>query len=169
MFDFALFMVFPALVAFAGASDFVTMTIPNRLCLLLAAAFFPVAGLAGLGAAGIALNASCAMAALALAFALFSFGWIGGGDAKLFAAAALWFGWEQIAAYATAAAIAGGVLSLSYLALRLMPAGPALYLGARIRSIGQPEIPYGIALAGAALALYPHCAWVSGLLRPSVS
>jgi prepilin peptidase CpaA len=164
MSDFVLFMVFPALIAFAGASDFLTMTITNRLCLAIAAAFFPVAALAGLGAAGIALHAACGLAALALAFALFSAGWIGGGDAKLFAAAALWLGWESIAAYAAATAIAGGALSLLYLALRLLPAGATAYFSAYVRSIGQRDIPYGIALTAAALVLYPHCAWVRGLL-----
>lgn len=165
MLDYALFMVFPALMAYAGASDFLTMTISNRLCLLIVAAFFPVAAVAGLGAEGLAFHASCGLAALALGVVLFSRGWIGGGDAKLFAAAALWFGWEQIASYAAATAIAGGILSLVFLALRVMPAAAAHYLGARIRSFGQPDIPYGIALAGTALVLYPQSPLAGVLLR----
>jgi len=165
MLDYALFMVFPALMAYAGASDFLTMTISNRLCLLIAAAFFPVAGFAGLGVEGIALHASCGLAALALGVVFFSRGWIGGGDAKLFAAAAAWFGWEQIVSYATATAIAGGILTLAFLVLRAMPAGAAHYLGTRIRCFGQPDIPYGIALAGTALVLYPQSPLAGVFLR----
>lgn len=163
MFDFALFMVFPALMAFAGASDFLTMTISNRLCLTAAAVFFPVAALAGLGGGEIALHASCGLAALGLGIVLFSFGWAGGGDAKLFAVAALWFGWDQIAVYSGIAAIAGGALALLYLIVRVFPAGVPFWPGMRLRNACRTEIPYGIALAAAALALYPHSVWVKAL------
>ena len=39
MADIALLTIFPALMAYAAASDLVTMTIPNRLSLTLIAAF----------------------------------------------------------------------------------------------------------------------------------
>ena len=78
--------IFPGAMALAAASDFFTMTIPNRLVLALASGFFVMAPLVGLGWSDIELHMALALAALAFAFALFYFGWIGGGDAKLFAA-----------------------------------------------------------------------------------
>jgi prepilin peptidase CpaA len=156
----ALFMTFPALMVFAASYDAVSMTISNRLCLLVAAAFFPVAASAGLGLLDMALNLSCAAAMLAAGFALFAAGWIGGGDAKLFAAAALWFGWSGIAEYALAVAVFGGVLSLAVLLIvraSLHVPFAALWLPER------PELPYGVALAAGALAAYPHLTWMATL------
>ena len=39
MIEAALLVIFPTLVAFAGASDLFTMTIPNRVSLLLVASY----------------------------------------------------------------------------------------------------------------------------------
>ena len=96
MIQTALLLVFPALMAYAAASDLFTMTIPNRA---LAA---PGGGLRGLRArsaghagARILLHLAAGAAVLAVAFALFAFGWIGGGDAKLAAATALWLGFDH--------------------------------------------------------------------------
>src|SRR3954463_9940207 len=92
----ALLLVFPALMAYAAASDLLTMTIPNRLSLALVAAFavFAVAG--GLSAHAALLHVGAGAAVLALTFALFGFGWIGGGDAKLAAATGLWLGLDTL-------------------------------------------------------------------------
>ena len=83
--DILILTIFPGAMALAAASDFFTMTIPNRLVLALASGFFVMAPLVGLGWSDIELHMGLGLAALAFAFALFSFGWIGGGDAKLFA------------------------------------------------------------------------------------
>ena len=61
------------------------------------------------------------IAALLLAFGCFAMGWIGGDDAKLFAATALWMGPELIFAYALTAALIGGALTLLILFWRGMP------------------------------------------------
>ena len=66
-------------------------------------------------------------AVLALTFALFGFGWIGGGDAKLAAATALWLGFDTLMEYFLVASIAGGGLTLAILALRKLPL-PAIAL-----------------------------------------
>ena len=79
-------------MAFAAATDLFTMTVPNRLALALVACFFVLAPMVGLGWTDIGLHVALALAALAVTFVLFSFGWIGGGDAKLFAATCLWLG-----------------------------------------------------------------------------
>ncbi len=157
-----LFLSFPALMAFAASYDCLSMRISNGLCLIVAAAFFPAALAAGLSAADIALHASCALAMLAAGFVLFARGWIGGGDVKLFAAAALWFGWADIAAFALTVSIAGGVLALALTAmqgLRLRFCFPAW-----LAAFPGRELPYGLALAAGALLVYPHSAWAALLL-----
>ena len=58
------------------------------------------------------LNISCGLVILAIAFVMFNFGWVGGGDAKLAAATALWLGWSAILDYGVMAAIYGGALTL---------------------------------------------------------
>ena len=45
-------------------------------------------------------------------FAMFALGWIGGGDAKLAAAIALWLGWGALLDYSLSAAIYGGALTI---------------------------------------------------------
>ena len=90
--DLLILTIFPGAMALAAATDLFTMTVPNRLALALVACFFVVAPLAGLGWSDVGLHVALALAALAVTFVLFSFGWIGGGDAKLFAATCLWLG-----------------------------------------------------------------------------
>ena len=111
-------LLFPATMAVAASMDLLTMTIPNRLCLALAVGYLIVALAAGTPLASIAFHLSCGAAVLLLTFTLFSFGWIGGGDAKLAAATALWLGWETLSDYGLSAAIYGGVLSLAILFAR---------------------------------------------------
>ncbi len=104
-------------------------------------------------------------------FALFTFGYIGGGDAKLYAGVALWLGPHDLLLYTLAAAILGGFLALAILVLRQMPLPAGL---ARLDWVvrlhdQQAGIPYGVALAAAAVAILPkaeilHLA-ASGLAR----
>jgi len=162
----ALQVVLPLLVVYAAASDLLTMTIPNRISLLLVGGFVAAASLTGLGASAWLAHAMCGASVLAVGFALFLFGGIGGGDVKLAAATALWIGSEKLLEYLLVAALCGGAPTLAVLALRSVPL-PAFALGwgwlARLheRSSG---VPYGIALAGAALMVYPTTAlWRAAL------
>ena len=154
-------LIFPALMAFAASYDCLALTISNRLCVCIAAGFLPVAIIAGLGVEQILLHAACGLAMLAIGFALYAGKWIGGGDAKLFAAAALWFGWDDIASFAAIVAIAGGILALAVLGLRGV--WHRLPPFAAVRIDPQSELPYGVALAAGALLVYPHSAWIGGI------
>ena len=58
MYEFAILTVFPFAVAFAGAMDLFTMTIPNRISLAMIAAFAVLAPLAGLGLGNMAYHAA---------------------------------------------------------------------------------------------------------------
>jgi prepilin peptidase CpaA len=157
--------LFPAAMAFAAASDLFTMTISNRILIVLAAGFFLAAFLIGMPLVEMGWHMLAALAVLAVAFACFSFGWIGGGDAKLAAATALWFGFSHLMDYLLLAAMLGGVLTLVLLALRQWPL-PSLLARqpwiARLHAMNS-GIPYGIALAIAGLVVYPDTAFIHAL------
>ncbi len=157
--------VFPAAMALAAATDLFTMTVPNRIALLLVAGFAVLAPLVGLGWSEIGLHVVLAAAALVVTFAMFSLGWIGGGDAKLFAATCLWFGPGMILIYSVYAALIGGALTLLILALRSVPL-PAMLnsQGWLVRLHSSNEgVPYGIALAAAGLLVYPDTPFMAAL------
>ncbi len=166
MAEIFLLVVFPTLMAFAAASDLLTMTIPNKLSLALIAAFAVLALAGGLPASIILLHLGAGALVLALAFLFFSLGWIGGGDAKLAAATALWLGFGTLPDYLAVAAIGGGLLSVTILLFRRWPL-PGFALGwtwlTRIHD-SRAGVPYGIALAMAALVVYPQSEiWAASL------
>src|ERR1700761_2904695 len=94
--DLARLSLFPALMAFAAASDLLTMTISNRVSLLLAGAFLVLAIASGMAPTDILLHVGAGAFMLVVAFSCFAMGWVGGGDAKIAAAAALWFGFAHL-------------------------------------------------------------------------
>ncbi|AWN46117.1 peptidase [Methylobacterium terrae] len=157
MASLCLLVVFPFLMAYAAASDLLTMTIPNRISLLLVGAFGVLAVTAGLGWAELADHAGAFAATLAVGFCLFCTGTIGGGDAKLAAATALWLGFGPLVDYLTAAAILGGILTLGILSVRQhpLPGFAASWPFALDLRYGEKGVPYGLALAGAALVVCP--------------
>ena len=167
MIETAILLVFPALMAYAAVSDLLTMTIPNRLSLALVAAFLAFAILSGLGWQEVLMHAAAGAAVLAVTFALFAFGWIGGGDAKLAAAVALWLGFDMLIEYFLVASVAGGALTVAILAMRKIPL-PAMALGwGWLSRLHHPKagVPYGIALAAAALMVYPHAPIFAAIAR----
>jgi prepilin peptidase CpaA len=105
--------LFPAMMAFAASSDLLTMTISNRVSLILVGGFFALAAAAGMGAADVLSHLGAAGLILVLAFALFARGWIGGGDAKLAAATVLWLGFDHLLPYLIYASLLGGALSVA--------------------------------------------------------
>ena len=105
-------LLFPAMMAFAASSDLLTMTIPNRVSLIMLGGFCAV-GRRNRHEPGTDRDARGAgLLVLAIAFAFFARGWIGGGDAKLAAATALWFGFEHLMEYLVYGSIFGGALTL---------------------------------------------------------
>ena len=150
-------MAFPVAMAFAAANDLFTMKIPNRISLALIAAFFAAALLAGVSLQTIGIHAAIAMGVLAATFLLFAFNMLGGGDAKLMAAGALWMGPEQIVPFLVYVTVFGGALSVVILAYRKFPAGAFALPGwAQRLHVGGTGIPYGIAIAAGGLMVFPH-------------
>ena len=88
-----IFVVFPFAMIYAAISDILTMTIANRVSLVLIGAFLVVAPFIGLTWAEFGLHLMAFAVVLGITFALFATGALGGGDAKLMASTALWMGW----------------------------------------------------------------------------
>jgi prepilin peptidase CpaA len=101
---------------------------------------------------------------LAVAFGFFTQGWIGGGDAKLAAATALWFGFGHLFDYLIYAALFGGALTLLLIQFRKLPLPGPLARQAWIMRLHEKNggVPYGIALAAAAMLVYAKTGWMPG-------
>jgi len=126
--DAAKLLLFPALMAFAASSDLFTMTISNRISIILVAGFLALALSVGMPLNEIAHHFGAATAVLVVFFLFFARGWVGGGDAKLAAAAALWLGWAHLYEYLLYASLLGGGLTLLLLEFRKFSM-PALLAG----------------------------------------
>jgi prepilin peptidase CpaA len=163
--DVARLLFFPALMAFAAASDLFTMTISNRVSLALAAGFLALALASGMAPSDILTHLAAGAIVLVGAFACFAFGWIGGGDAKVAASAALWFGFAHLLNYLLYASLFGGVLTLLLLQFRQWPLPYALAGQPWLLKLHAKEsgIPYGIALAVGALMIYPETEWIKAV------
>ncbi|MGA2895790.1 MAG: prepilin peptidase [Xanthobacteraceae bacterium] len=157
--------LFPAVMAFAASSDLLTMTIANRVTLVLIAGFVLLAALTGINGSDLLSHAGAAGAVLVVSFICFARGWIGGGDAKLAAATALWLGFSHLFDYLVYASLLGGALTLLIVQFRHLPL-PQFLAGRdwaeRLHRQGG-GVPYGIALAAAALVVYPQTEWMTAL------
>lgn len=149
--------IFCVAMIFAGLRDLTTMTIPNWLALALVVIFFVAAAVSSMPFRDIAQHTAVGAACLLIGMAFFARGWIGGGDAKLMAAVALWVGWAQVLPYFVMASLLGGALTLAILGYRNLPL-PAFVARCdwAMRLHNRAEgVPYGIALALAGLLIFP--------------
>ena len=147
----------PLLLGAAGLWDLASFTIPNFLTAALLALFLVFAFAAGLGPMAAGWHLLAGVIGLAVGFSLFALGWIGGGDAKLFAVTVLWLGFKDLMPYALIASLAGGALTIAILLVRQMPLPPILARQAWIVKLhdARSGIPYGAALAAGAFILLP--------------
>ncbi len=161
MFDYYLLLIFPAAMAFAAMLDLFTMTIPNKISLVLLGSFLVIAPLTGMPWDQFFVHLGIGLAVLVVGFVLFALGFLGGGDAKLLAAATLWIGYNDLLMYLVYAAYIGAVLAIAIVIYRgMLPPRWALKLGWAMRLYNKKEgIPYGIALAGGALLTFPSTPW----------
>jgi prepilin peptidase CpaA len=158
-------ILFPAMMAFAASSDLLTMTISNRVSLILIGGFFALALASGMSALDILSHVGAGALILVIAFVCFLRGWLGGGDAKLAAATALWLGFDHLLNYLLYASLFGGALTLLLIQFRTWPL-PGLLAGRQwVERLHHKDsgVPYGIALAAAALCVYPDTPWMSAL------
>jgi prepilin peptidase CpaA len=160
--DIARLTLFPALMAFAAASDLLTMTISNKISLTLLTGFVCLGLLCGMSGHDMLTHLAAGATVLVAAFACFAMGWVGGGDAKLASVIALWFGFGHLMDYLLYAAIAGGALTLLIIQFRRWPLPGAISGQRWVQRLHETDggVPYGIALAFGALMIYPETDWM---------
>lgn len=157
MFEYTLMFVFPLAMAYAAASDLLTMTIPNRISLLLLGSFLVLGPLSGMSWEVFGQHLATGAAVLTVGIILFSLRIFGGGDAKLIAAASLWLGSDQLGLFLGYVAIIGGILCTVILIYRRIPTEAYALPGWAARlHLPKTGVPYGIAISGGALMIYPN-------------
>jgi prepilin peptidase CpaA len=161
----AVVAAFPVVVTLAACYDLLTMTIPNYMSAILIVSFGLLALLLAPGWSVFGWHLAVGFGVLVLTFSLFAFRLIGGGDAKLAAAIALWMGPTAMAEFLVYTALFGGALSIAILAFRTFPLPLFAMKHDWITRLHAPkgEIPYGIALAAGAMMVFPETAWYRAL------
>jgi prepilin peptidase CpaA len=152
----AIFLILPLCLTLAAITDLFTMTIPNRVSLILLGAFLVIAPFTGMAWSAIGMSLLAGFAVFSVCFCLFAMNVMGGGDAKLLTAAAVWFGFDQsLFLFLTAVGYAGGVLTLLILLMRSQ-AVTLLATGLPIPNslLTANKVPYGIAIGAAGLITY---------------
>jgi prepilin peptidase CpaA len=142
------------LLLYVATIDIATRLIRNEICLALA-----LLGIAGQSASPVEVAQSLIVAAIlfVLLFVIYQRGKIGGGDVKLLVALAVGLPLTGVMQLLTVTTLAGGVLALVHLMMRLLPyprlapAGSSLvrrvYAVERWRHLRHAPLPYGVAIA----------------------
>ncbi|MGO4833182.1 prepilin peptidase [Rhizobiaceae sp. 2RAB30] len=161
MLEAAIFVIFPFCMVFAAISDMMSMSIANRVSVLLVAAFAVIAPMTGMDWQTFGWHFAAGGLVLCVTFSLFAIGAMGGGDAKLLAATSLWFGMSmELVSYLVTTAYLGGVLAIAILLLRGSPLVVFVSENPLLRHLANPKvgIPYGITLGIGGLLTYPNSA-----------
>jgi prepilin peptidase CpaA len=98
------------------------------------------------------------MAALLAGAGMFALRWIGGGDAKLMAAACLWLGLTGSGMFLLWTGVVGGVFCLALLFARFHARPYLAGAPGWVVQLMEPkgDIPYGVAIAAGALLAWPE-------------
>ncbi|MGB6230383.1 MAG: prepilin peptidase [Litorimonas sp.] len=158
-------LVFAVPLAIAAWTDFSTMKIPNKVSLAAALGFFLTLPLTWQGLDMFAEHLMVGGAFFLAGFAMFAFGWLGGGDAKLMAGVALWFGWVDAISFIICTTLFGAAIGLflliggNFLPVRVRTSefGMKLFQGGK-------DMPYGLALAAGGLFVWPTSQLVTHLM-----
>ncbi|QND58508.1 A24 family peptidase [Mesorhizobium huakuii] len=158
MLEALIFVVFPFCMLFAAISDMLSMTIANRVSVLLVVVFALVAPLTGMEWAAYGWHFAAGALVLTVTFGLFAMGGMGGGDAKLLAATAVWMGLNiHLVEYLVVSTMIGGLLTLAILLYRKSPLAAFTGRNPFLRHFADDTtgVPYGIALGLGGLLTYP--------------
>jgi prepilin peptidase CpaA len=144
-----LVLVLVGLLLIAAVEDAIRLRISNLTCLGILAA-----GLAAMVHAGpergIWQNVVVLIGLLAVGTAVFAAGKMGGGDIKLLAATGWWFDLQGALLMLSAVLIAGGLLAILVIGLRMARRSLRASDGTGLRKRGR-VIPYGVAIAAGAV------------------
>lgn len=157
MYSAIVFIVLPACLVLAAFTDFLEMTIPNWISLLLIGAFVLIAPFSGVSLLELGWHLAAALLVFVGCFSLFALNVMGGGDAKLLTAAALWFGFNHsLFEFLVYTGYLGGLLTIVVMLLRANWDKLAT-VGVRLPQtlMVAKKIPYAIAIGGAGLLAYP--------------
>lgn len=166
MIEAAVLVIFPLCLCIAACSDMLTMTIPNRVSIILLSAFTIIVPFTGIGFSDILMHYLAGLAVFAVVFALFAANVMGGGDAKLLTASAVWFGWNPtLFTFLAYVGVLGGGLTLILLMLRSQ-ADSILAMGIPVPTplLLAKKIPYGIAIGVGGVLAYPSSPLVQMVL-----
>ena len=97
------------------------------------------------------LSLAAGLVALAVGVAVYAAGWMGAGDAKLFAAVALFAGWSHLLELTVLTTLVGGLIAA--FSLLTQPKRAWAMIMARGKGDFGRGVPYGVAIAVAALIL----------------
>lgn len=157
----------PVLLITAAASDVLSFRIPNWLNILTAALFFPMAWATGMPLHEFGVHLAVGIGLFIGGFLFFQFGFFGGGDAKLMAAAGLWFGSSQALPFLFMTTLAGGLLALfvglwSIVAMHWEIHGSdekVASFSKRLFAL-KPNVPYGLAFAVGGIIAFRDSWWM---------
>lgn len=157
----------PALMIVAAVSDCASYRIPNWLTALTAALFFPMAWATGMPLAEFGWHIVTGVILFIAGYLLFALRLFGGGDAKLMAAAGLWFGAPDSVSFLVMTAIAGGAVAVIFAAWSVISMFWDIHGGKTSQPLRErlrqfaPKLPYGLALAVGAILAFPQTWWMN--------
>lgn len=161
-------LMIPAICLFmAAVSDLFTMTIPNRISAFLLASFAVLAPVSGLPWAEISMSFAAGAVVLLVCFGFFALNVMGGGDVKLLAASAVWFGFSPaLGAFIIQTALWGGLVTLLVLLVRKQ-ADRFAAIGAFVPApiLATKKVPYGLAIGIAGITAY----WQSPIAQAAIA
>lgn len=167
MYASIIFLVPPICLALSALTDFLEMTIPNRIPAILLATFFLIAPFSGLTLVEFGWHLAAAAMVFAVCFGLFAINVMGGGDAKLLTAAAIWFGFNpSLFAFLAYTGYLGGALTVLIILLRANWDKVAI-IGVKLPQtlMQAKKVPYGIAIGAAGLMTYPQSPLVLATIK----
>lgn len=167
MYSAVLFLIFPICLILAALTDFLEMTIPNRIPAILLGAFLLIAPFSGLSLVEFGWHLAAAALVFVVCFGLFAINVMGGGDAKLLTAASIWFGFDPtLLTFLAYTGYLGGLLTIVVILLRANWDKVAT-IGVKLPQtlMTAKKIPYAIAIGAAGLLTYPQSPLVLAAIK----
>lgn len=146
---------FTAVLVWAMASDLIRLEIPDGVHVAILALFGCASFQTGIGWADILWHLVTAATLFLGGAMLFALGIWGGGDVKLAAVVGLWLGMSNVLSWLLLVSLFGGVLALLILILRAVDRRLAIPAVIRLEPVRTGGVPYGVALAAAAMVMLP--------------
>ncbi len=155
---FILKLIFVGLVITCAINDFRSLTIPNKIILIMLA-LFPLAALIAPDHFPVINHLMAAGLIFIISYILFVLKLMGGGDTKMMTVVGLWLGLNNLSSFVVIMAITGGLLACISLILKknkkLLPKNSKPNSWFDQLKNDKSVVPYGIAIAlGAILTIF---------------